>query len=442
MKPGAEASEGALQAASHQDGLLRARERRYLILLSFGLGFSQGCGLCFYVGSGGYFSALFDNPRFFIDACAFFYLPPILATLAQLLLDHRLDAWLGVRPVIRFRIIFSSLVLAVLLALMSIAADAPPYKGQGKLVFVFGAALGTFAALLLGASCVLFGAVDPRFVPYLVLGQTTAGIYTNAVARLLAFQPGCETWRARAFFLVAMGTVLAITAAYQVFSSCKLLENTYLHHEYLLVLSRSRAANAAGYRRSMHAPGGSGLEPLVPGRALVLGFPPVCWAMAACQSLAIAMNMSLTPLSNQVAKGEYLFSQELVLTKLAADFVGRGLFLLLPRPRLEGRGVRRLPLQAAFVALLELLRLPLWLAVFLRALGSASPAIAFLVNKEVLLWPVWLPLISSGALSASMCFVIAVTAAPEDKKKAANLLMSCSVYTGFFVGISIALLSG
>jgi len=311
-------------------------------------------------------------------------------------------------------------------------------------VYGIGVVLGSFAAVLLGSSCLLFGAVDPRYVPYLILGQTAAGVYTNAAARVLGFAPGCDAGEALAFFMLAAGTVLAITATYQVGNSCKLLDRTYQHHEVLLSLSRSQSQSTLSAAvpgepndcvESPHrSPSGVRTSPGP------LGFPPLCWCMDACQTLAIAMNMSLTPLSNQVARGQYELSQELVLVKLLSDFVGRGLFLLLPKPRPSRRWQRDTVLgHAVFVWLVELARFPLWLSVFLWAIGSPLPR--FLANQDVLLWPIWMPLISSGAFSASWCFVICVTAAPEDRKRSANLLMSFSVYAGFFLGISIALVT-
>merc|ERR1712203_1070738 len=81
-----------------------AREKRYLAALSFGLGACQGCGVCFYVGAGGYFGSIFDDNRFFVNACAFCYSPPILISLVQLLMDRHFDALLGMKIVLRFRI--------------------------------------------------------------------------------------------------------------------------------------------------------------------------------------------------------------------------------------------------------------------------------------------------------------------------------------------------
>lgn len=433
----------SLHSVGQEEDVLHRRERKYLTALAFGLGFSQGCGLCFYVAAGSYFSNLFANPRFFVNACAFFYLPPILATIAQLAFDSRFEDLLGIRPVIRFRIIFSSLVMGCLLVLMGQVAGASPFPGQGRAVYGIGVVLGTFTAVLLGSSCLLFGAVDPRFVPYLILGQTAAGVYTNAAARALGFAPGCEGERALAFFTLAAGTVLLITGAYQAANSCKLLERTYQRHEVLLSLSRSQSQSTLSLAASNGAGGCPEASPVGNGSGqgsprVFLGFPPICWCMAACQTVAIAMNMSLTPLSNQVAHGEYDLSQELVLVKLLSDFVGRGLFLLLPKPRPSSRWrLHSVRGHAVLVWLVELLRFPLWLSVFLWARGSRLPR--FLANQQVLLWPVWMPLISSGAFSASWCFVICVTAAPEDRRRSANLLMSVSVYAGFFLGIVIAL---
>lgn len=425
--------------------------RRSLISLTVALGFSQGCGLSFYVASGGYFSALFDNPRFFLDACASFYLPPILVTSAQLMLDHRFDKWLGIKAVIRFRIMFSSIAMVLLLTWLGFLAGSPWSAGEGKQVLLLGATLGMFAAILLASSCLLFGAVDPRFVPCLILGQTFAGVYTNLWTNVLGFEPGCDAWRVRMFFCVAAGTMLLVTLAYQTCNTLELLDSTYQRHEVLLSLSQHQSAIADSASLSG---GGPSIVPTIAGDYNVdrhrtdsvqcgctfLGFPLLCWCMAICQASAVAMNMSLTPLSNQVAHGEYMLEQKLVLMKLFADFIGRSLFLLLPKPRLSpGWHVSNIRGQAVIIALIELLRLPLWLWVYFWATRAQfdSP----LANPVVLLWAVWLPLISSGAFSASWCFVIAIAAATDDKRRATNLLMSCSLYAGFSVGIGIALLT-
>jgi len=448
--------------SSAGDERFQKRERKYLTVLAIALGFSQGCALCFYVGSGGYYSALMNDDEFFVHACAYFYLPPLVVTFLQLLVDHRFDQRFNIRTVIRCRILFCSLGVAVCLAALGIVTLGGFRPGLDADVFVIGVFLGCFAAALLGASCKLFGAVDPRFVPYLVLGQTAAGVYTNVVARLLGFHPGCPPSIAATFFGVAAGTVSLITVGYQIFNCFNLMEGTYQHHELLLSVgftisiavdtprttapttdSLSGSEASTGSTEARQVQGLPQSEPHLRSgccsRRGPLGFPLLCWSMALAQTLAIAMNMSLTPLSNQVAHGEYNLSQELLLIKLLSDFCGRSIFLVLPIP--SRSKTWRLPTgilaQGLLVWFIELLRLPLWLSVFLWATGSDLPR--FLANQNVLLWPIWLPLISTGAMSSSWAFVISVTFAPEELKGSANLLMSCSVYLGFFLGICIAL---
>jgi len=417
-------------------GDLEAWEKKCLAFLSFGLGIAQGCGLCFYVASGGYFSSVFGDERFFINACAFFYLPPIVTTLAQLLLDHRFDVLLGIRRLIRFRIYFSLFMVAFLLAALCWLADSTPYRGEGQLVYAVGAVLGIFAAVLLASACGLFGAIDPRLVPYLVLGQTFAGVYTNASARVLGFEPGCERWRAQAFFGLAAGSVGLGMLGYWSYNHLKLLESTYQRHESML----ERSVPQNSFIPPMDLARSEVTISEQNGRRTCCGFPWICWSMAACQTLAIAMNMSLTPLANQIALGDYDLTQQLVLVKLLSDFVGRSAFLvLIPKPESRRRCFLRSVTGHAFMAwLLEAARLPVWTYVYQRALGSQLP---FMVHHSVLLWVIWLPLVSTGALTSSWCFVIAVTAAPEAKRRVVNLLMSLSVYAGFASGIVVALLT-
>jgi len=421
---------------------LESSERKYLRALSFGLGMSQGCGLCFYVGSGGYFGAIFDDDRFLINQCAFFYLPPMLITIVQLLVDRHFDALLGIRPVIIFRIYFSSLMVAVLLGALCWVCRSAAYPGEGVLIYSLGAALAIFAAILMGSACLLFGAVEPRLVPYLVLGQTFAGVYTNISARTLGFGPGCSIWRTQAYFGLAAASVGVGLLCYWGYNRYQLLERTYQHHESLLLYSQSIASalqsgNAPCEHQNMPLQATGGNSSRTWG-----GFSLLSWSMVVCQALAIAMNMSLTPLAHQVAHGNFSLTQELLLVKLLADFVGRSMFLLIiPKPKNEpGFHWHSIRGHAVAVWLIEVLRLPAWVLVYLWAQGSRASS--FLANSGVLLWLVWLPLISTGALSSSWCFVVAVTAAPEAKRPEVNLLMTFSVYAGFAAGILVALATG
>eukprot|EP00747_Dinoflagellata_sp_TGD_P092204 gnl/TRDRNA2_/TRDRNA2_165322_c0_seq4.p1 gnl/TRDRNA2_/TRDRNA2_165322_c0~~gnl/TRDRNA2_/TRDRNA2_165322_c0_seq4.p1 ORF type:complete len:198 (-),score=15.91 gnl/TRDRNA2_/TRDRNA2_165322_c0_seq4:247-786(-) len=165
----------------------------------------------------------------------------------------------------------------------------------------------------------------------------------------------------------------------------------------------------------------------------------VCPCMALCQCWVIAMNMSIAALANQVAQGNYDLTQALVLAKLVADFVGRSAFFLVPRPKQSSQSVNR---HALLVWLLEIARWPLWLAVYLRSTREAWRLwTGFLESREVLLWLIWVPLISLGAFSSSWCSVIAITAATEKERTSVNLIMSFAIYAGFSVGLLIALLS-
>eukprot|EP00747_Dinoflagellata_sp_TGD_P092203 gnl/TRDRNA2_/TRDRNA2_165322_c0_seq1.p1 gnl/TRDRNA2_/TRDRNA2_165322_c0~~gnl/TRDRNA2_/TRDRNA2_165322_c0_seq1.p1 ORF type:complete len:181 (-),score=14.44 gnl/TRDRNA2_/TRDRNA2_165322_c0_seq1:247-735(-) len=148
----------------------------------------------------------------------------------------------------------------------------------------------------------------------------------------------------------------------------------------------------------------------------------VCPCMALCQCWVIAMNMSIAALANQVAQGNYDLTQALVLA-----------------PKQSSQSVNR---HALLVWLLEIARWPLWLAVYLRSTREAWRLwTGFLESREVLLWLIWVPLISLGAFSSSWCSVIAITAATEKERTSVNLIMSFAIYAGFSVGLLIALLS-
>jgi len=166
--------------------------------------------------------------------------------------------------------------------------------------------------------------------------------------------------------------------------------------------------------------------------------------MAGCQSIAIGMNMSLTPMAHQVAHESVDLTQQLVLTKLLADFVGRLLFFfLIPQPVVgrRGFGLRAVHGQQLLLWVIEGLRFPLWLAVYLWSQYDISSFNFYLKQDAVLLWAVWLPLVSLGSLSSSWCFVVAVTAASESQKVNVNRMLAASIYLGFASGITLALVS-
>lgn len=449
-----------------------SQEKKWLKLLSVCLGFGQGCGLCFFVGAGGYYAALFDNKRFFIYYCAWFYIPPIVISITAVLFDRTFDVRHGVRVTSKFRIFFSGFGVTALLIIICIisTANRMPFKvgkaygGEGALIYGFGSLLGIFCSILISATVAFLGTIEAGMVPLAILGQTAAGVFTNLVAKLIGFAPGAEEWRLQAYLIIASASVLTATCIFAAFNRKGVLERSYQYHEQIiaslsspdLIQSSSDVSELESCLRSGQAsqccplsvePTALQLESSISGistGSAVSKFPLVCWSMAACQCLAIAMNMSLTPLANQVAHGSYDVTQALVLTKLLSDFVGRVVFFLLPRPLRGARAwsLTSVKMHAFSVWLVELIRVPLWAAVYSRArhirLGSWTDSLS---NEAVLLWLVWLPLISLGAMSSSWCCVVAVTAASEQQRTPTNVLMATSLYAGFSVGISIALLS-
>jgi len=476
MPPEEEVSwEGATLEVSHAPPI-QNRERQRLAFLSLSLGFGQGCGLCFYVGAGGYFGDAFSNPRYFIYQCAFFYLPPIMVTTAAVVFDKSFDLTHGVRVTARFRIYLPGLVVTVLLAALCVVSGTSPttYPGERWLVFGLGSFLGISAAILLSATCAMLGTVDAGMVPLAILGQTAAGLYTNVVARFIGFAPGCEQRSTILYWTNAAVSVAVSLLIFTCFDTLGVLEKSFRYHERLLAMrshgnddrvsstAEDQDVAAGAQPQDLRALVGSSAFPALRGGSIrgmwrrrtgppphnrqFLSLPGMCWSMAICQALAIAMNMSLTPLANQIARGSYQLTQTLVLTKLLSDFVGRTVFLMIPRPTprtMSSPILRSLRGHALLVWLVEAIRLPFWIAVYSRSIGSSGTAswTDFLSHEDMLLWVVWLPLISLGALSSSWCCVVALSAAAPDKRTVVNLLMTSSIYAGYFVGISIAMLS-
>jgi len=459
-----------------------------LNLLSYCLGFGQGCGACFYVGAGGYYVALFKNPSFFIYHCAFFYVPPIVVSVSAILFDRAFDVKHGVRVALKCRIFFSGFAISSLLVVICLVTSfhflplttGKAYGGEGALICAFGAVLGIFCSTLISSSTALVGTVDVGTVPRCILGSTSAGVFTSIIARCVGFSPEREMWRLQVYFFTATACVIFALGLFACFNRTEVLERSYQLHEQILASlnqTRARAASsdtsedrlnmqlalarqvtAGSIARQVTETGSvqnQACSPLsLDAHNLQIetlseessrdcaGFPLLCWSMAACQSVALGMNMSLTPLAGQVAQGDFSFTQALVLTKLLSDFVGRVAFFLMPVPQ---RGAQRWSLHCveahAWAAwIVEVLRIPLWLAVYARARNIALPVVTDVTaNDTVLLWLIWLPLIASGTISSSWCCVIAVVSASENQRSSANTLMATSFYAGMSLGIFFAL---
>jgi hypothetical protein len=224
-------------------------------------------------------------------------------------------------------------------------------------------------------------------------------------------------------------------------------ENLIQYHERLVIQQVSPRRSAGGPHLQLGQVAQQGFVAnhlLAPALGNLGGkFPQRCWSMALCQAIAIAMNMSLTPLANQIAQGSFDLTQKVVLVKLLSDCVGRCMFLIVvPTPDRDSPlcTLRSLRCHSALVWLLQLFRLILWVCVYLRAIQH--PSLSILANETVLLYVVWLPLISLGAFSSSWCCVVASTAARAEQRASVNTLMTTSIYAGYVIGIATALCSG
>lgn len=451
---------------------LHGKNKRCIGTLAFLLGLAQGCGMCFFMGSGSYFSDVFEDPHFFIKACGLFYLPPILVIVIQMLVSRRLHARFGVRRAMHLRLLLWNGMVTLLLTSLGSVVGAVMDMEAENLVYAHGFALGCSSAAVFGACNMSFGAMDPHLGAMLLLGQTVAGIYTSVVAHVVGFRPGCSAHEVRTYFHVAAATVAAIGVFYWCCAACGVLEQPYRLHEELFRKSCSTPGSGGNVGRSPTAasqvstigPSSSSVASRVlsprgeaakevstwcrcrcnsswwcsgDGGATWLGFPTTCWNMALCQVVAIAMGMSLMPLANQIAHGRYALSQELVLSKLLADFVGRTAFFGMPKPTLGSDAcIGSLRTHALLLWVMAVVRAPMWASIFAWATGSKWPM--FSEKDAILLYAVWWPLISMGAFSASWCTVVAMTAAPDEVKQKAPLLLSVSNYAGCSVGVLIA----
>jgi len=377
-----------------------------------------------------------------------------------------------------YRIYITSSVMCILMVCLAffscIGVDKSYFDGEGFFVFFVGGVLGTLAGALLSSLASMFGPVNAQLVPIILFGQTAAGVYTNLVAKAVGFAPDCECWRVHVYWGVGAATLALIIGVFAWFHRIGRLENTFVYQEQLLDRVLSRAARAAmapmspimntmsPMLRSASLKNMNGQAPPMAslsrtrngqhdssstsngGSSSNLKFPCIVWSMAICQTVAICMNMSLTPLSNQIGQGNYTLTQQLVLTKLLADFVGRTMFFVAvptPTPATEGWAINSTRGHAALAWFVELCRLPLWISIYTRATtqDAANSWSSFLENETILLYAVWLPLISCGALSSSWCSVIATVAAPPEMKSNVGLLMTCSIYMGFVSGLVISL---
>lgn len=289
---------------------------------------------------------------------------------------------------------------------------------------------------------------------------STAGVYTSAVANAVGFLPGCAAWRVLAYWGIAAATVFTTVLIFAVFDCFKILDALYLQHDTLLELTTrtdtgsqdvNEQAGLMEVPRIPRVASGSvnmGISVVFPqpvcnpsGDVTQHKYSAACWSAAICQAVAIAMNISLTSLANQISHGNTLSTQQLILTKLLGDFVGRVASFGIPKPSTQAQliSLHSVKVQSILLWLVGVVRLPLWLTFYLRT--QRGPAHDIISDEAVLNWCVWLPFIASGALSSSWCIIIAICSAPEEHRVSVNLLMSLSIYAGFSIGIAIAVFS-
>lgn len=425
-----------------------------LRLLCLCLGFGQGCAITFYVGAGGYYVALFANSRFLIYMCAFLFLPPMAITVAALLFDTRFNITRGVRVSFSFRIYSSCVAACLFLTTLCVISCFPKFRSEGVCILFSGIILGIASAIMLSSFNSMFGAVCARLAPIIVFGQTVAGVFTNVVAWLVGFKPGCAELQASAYWVIALASVAFALGAFIWYHYHGLLEYIFQWHEDMLA-----SGLLTPTARTVEAAVPTACSPIMPGSLLdkdmlsisrgcttsIKGISGLCWAMAMCQAISIAMNNYLTPRANQIAQGNSDLTQRLVLNKLLADFVGRSLFFIaIPTPRERvGVSVNSIYAHVVLVGIIFVVRIPMWIAVFLYSVvgDNGQYWMHFLADDEVLVLAVWLPFIALGALINSWCFFIATTSAKAEQKANMNLLMTCSIYLGYVIGVGASIVA-
>lgn len=394
------------------DSVPAVQPPRWIISLSVAFGFAQGSCNNVYLSAAGYYGAMFGDSRFFIWMCASVYIAPMLMFPFAFFFDAYFDRKLGVRKVFLFRLAFTLVLAACLIACMGMAET-----GRGT-VLTLGAFLGISTGVVANSSSHFFGVLSPQLVPWWFLGQTASGAYVNVVARITKFQPSCSHSIVIDYFI--SGSAVAIIAALS-FTSMQLrgnLDESFARHSELMDDGRSIEEQS--------------LPPSPQGGASAKSIcqSPFNVFVIVCQVLAVTLNISLTSLANVLAHGDFALGQEIVLLKLLSDFIGRLLFYIIPAPRATPTS-RKVHLALNWV--LQLLRFPLWACLFAHILHP------WLSNGALI--AIWIPFVTAGALGGSWLSAIGIQAVSPRQKRTMATSLQLAVYCGFFLGVIFAVVA-
>lgn len=344
--------------------------------------------------------------------CASVYIAPMLIFLLAFCFDAYFDRKLGARKVFPFRLAFTLVLAACLIACMSIANT-----GRSA-VLTLGAFLGILTGAVANSSSHFFGVIAPQLVPWWFLGQTASGAYVNAVARITNFQPSCSHAIVIEYFICGSASV-AIIAALS-FTAMQLrgnLDESFARHSELIDDAQSETSSLPP------SPHGSIADQNIcrsPFNALTI----------ACQVLAVTLNISLTSLANVLAHDDFALGQEIVLLKLLSDFIGRLLFYVIPAPRATSSS-RNLHLALNWV--LQMLRFPMWACLLSHILHP------FLSTGALI--AIWIPFVMAGALGGSWLSAIGIQAVSPRQKRIMATSLQLAVYCGFCLGVVFAVVA-
>lgn len=422
------ATEAGNEEETGQDERAAAQRFRRM---SAAFGFGQGLCNNIFLSSDGYWGERLNNDQyFFVWMCASVYIAPFILFALASWLDLYFDSKLGLRTVFQVRMASSLMVNAVLVAALSaLTGDlggASAIGPQKVGILVLGSLIGMLSGSVASASLQFFGAIGSQHVPLFFLGQTASGAYVNVAARLLNFHPGTQQSYAVAYFAGGVAVAVLPAVIFIIWQWTGRLEVAYQQHVEpppSVPLGNFVRSLTWGQRNSAGSIGSAATEPLEESEDT--SWKVLRRAAVSLQILTVTLNISLTPLANVIARGNFRLGQEIVLLKLLSDFLGRMLFFAIPEPR-------RLGLHMTLNWTMTVLRIPIWALVLQHSLGQ-EPLLG-----DTLLLVLWVPFVTTGALGGSWAQVVAIKAVPESQRRATASLLNIAVYIGYLLGVLFA----
>eukprot|EP00929_Paragymnodinium_shiwhaense_P098849 TRINITY_DN6035_c0_g1_i9.p1 TRINITY_DN6035_c0_g1~~TRINITY_DN6035_c0_g1_i9.p1 ORF type:complete len:481 (+),score=82.07 TRINITY_DN6035_c0_g1_i9:113-1555(+) len=385
-----------------------------MIVLALVFGLAQGNARDVFLSSAGYYGAEFNRTDFYVWMCGVIYVSPFLIFPAARAFDPPIDAMLGLRKSIPFRLV----VPLVAAGAVDVGLGFADAAGVGTMpVLVLGGLLGLLTGAAAHAASQFFGVIHPRLVPMWFLGQCASGIYLNILSFVTGFGPACSGAWVASYYIGGMLCTLVAPVLFWRLSAMKhtRLEQAFQRHE---AVAASEFFGAAVDQEDSPVNDGGRDAAWPRFRVIVL----------VCQWLLISQNISLTSLANVLAHGDFALGQQLVLFKLFGDFAGRFVFAVLPEPR-------NLQPALAFACVMVVLRLAVWVVFLLHMVTPNGLFSALALNT---LWVAW---ISVGSFLSSWVSCIGISAAPTALKRRMSATLQVTVYCGFVAGVVFGILA-